>query len=111
SATEAEIARLFDGCDFGAVPPVGAAYGLPVLLDESLDGASELYFQGGDHTTAGARHRRRVQGADEGRAPGALQPSRSGCLAKRAERAVDACQALRGTSRTTLAVRLCAPLS
>lgn len=50
-ATEAEIARLFDDCEFGAVPPVGAAYGLPVLLDESLDGASELHFEGGDHTT------------------------------------------------------------
>ena len=48
-ATEAEVARLFDDCEFGAVPPVGAAYGLPVLLDESLDGASELYFEGGDH--------------------------------------------------------------
>ena len=41
---------LFDDCEFGAVPPVGAAYGLPVLLDESLDGASELHFEAGDHT-------------------------------------------------------------
>jgi Ala-tRNA(Pro) deacylase len=24
---------------------------LPVLLDESLDSASELHFEGGDHTT------------------------------------------------------------
>ena len=50
-ATEAEIARLFDDWQFGAVPPVGADYGLPVLLDESLDEASDLYFEGGDHTT------------------------------------------------------------
>jgi Ala-tRNA(Pro) deacylase len=50
-ATEAEIARLFDDCELGAVPPIGAAYGLPVLLDESLDGAADLYFEGGDHRT------------------------------------------------------------
>ena len=30
---EAEIARLFDDCEFGAVPPVGAAYGLPMHVD------------------------------------------------------------------------------
>lgn len=50
-ATEAEIARLFDDCEIGAVPPIGAAYGVPVLLDESLDGVPDLYFEGGDHTT------------------------------------------------------------
>jgi Ala-tRNA(Pro) deacylase len=50
-ATETEIARLFDDCEFGAVPPIGAAYGLPVLVDESLDGAADLYFEGGDHST------------------------------------------------------------
>ncbi|HYZ32617.1 MAG TPA: YbaK/EbsC family protein, partial [Crenalkalicoccus sp.] len=47
----AEIARLFDDCELGAVPPIGAAYGVPVLVDESLDGAAELYFEGGDHRT------------------------------------------------------------
>ncbi len=50
-ATEAEIARLFGDCELGAVPPIGAAYGLPVLVDESLDGAADLYFEGGDHST------------------------------------------------------------
>jgi Ala-tRNA(Pro) deacylase len=50
-ATEAEIARLFDDCELGAVPPIGAAYGVPVLVDEILDGAAELYFEGGDHST------------------------------------------------------------
>ena len=50
-ATEDEIGRLFDDCDLGAVPPLGAAYGLPVVLDESLAGAAEVYFEGGDHTT------------------------------------------------------------
>ncbi len=50
-ATEGEIADLFDDCDLGAVPPVGAAYGLSVVLDESLVDAPEVYFEGGDHTT------------------------------------------------------------
>jgi Ala-tRNA(Pro) deacylase len=50
-ATEAEIGRLFEDCELGAVPPIGAAYGLPVLLDESLADAGEVYFEGGDHTT------------------------------------------------------------
>jgi Ala-tRNA(Pro) deacylase len=50
-ASEDEVTRLFEDCDVGAVPPIGAAYGLPVLLDESLDGADEVYFEGGDHTT------------------------------------------------------------
>jgi len=50
-ATEAEIDRLFDDCETGAVPPIGAAYGLPVLVDESLDGAADLFFEGGDHRT------------------------------------------------------------
>jgi Ala-tRNA(Pro) deacylase len=50
-ATEDEIGRLFDDCDLGAVPAVGAAYGLPVLLDDGLAQADEVYFEGGDHTT------------------------------------------------------------
>jgi Ala-tRNA(Pro) deacylase len=50
-ATEAEVAQLFEDCELGAVPPIGAAYGVPVLMDESLDGAGDLYFEGGDHRT------------------------------------------------------------
>ena len=48
-ATESEIAKLFDDCEFGAVPPIGAAYGLPVVLDECLSAEPDLYFEGGDH--------------------------------------------------------------
>lgn len=48
-ATEDEVATLFDDCDTGAIPPVGAAYGVDVILDDSLNGASDLYFEGGDH--------------------------------------------------------------
>ncbi len=35
-ATEEEIEELFPDCARGAVPPVGAAYGLKTLVDESI---------------------------------------------------------------------------
>ena len=50
-ATEKEIAELFDDCDLGAVPPVGAVYGLEVVVDEGLAELPEVYFEGGDHRT------------------------------------------------------------
>ncbi len=50
-AGEPEIARIFDDCDAGAAPPVGAAYGLPAALDESLTGLDAVWFEGGDHRT------------------------------------------------------------
>ena len=48
-ATEDEITTLFSDCALGAVPPVGAAYGLDVVLDDSLASESEIYFEAGDH--------------------------------------------------------------
>jgi Ala-tRNA(Pro) deacylase len=50
-ATEEEIEALFDDCDLGAVPPIGNAYGLDVVMDESLGGDDDVYFEGGDHAT------------------------------------------------------------
>ena len=58
-ATEGEIATLFEDCDLGAVPPLGAAYGLEVLVEETLSAQPEIYFEGGDHTSlvhVAARH-------------------------------------------------------
>jgi Ala-tRNA(Pro) deacylase len=48
-ATEGEVTTLFSDCEIGAIPPIGAAYGVPVVLDESLGDAPHLYFEGGDH--------------------------------------------------------------
>jgi len=48
-ATEAETARLFDDCALGADPPLGTAYGLPVVVDEALFDEGDIYFEGGDH--------------------------------------------------------------
>jgi Ala-tRNA(Pro) deacylase len=48
-ATEDEIAELFDDCEPGAVPPLGPAYGIETLLDESLVSLADVYFEAGDH--------------------------------------------------------------
>ncbi|MGO8955085.1 MAG: aminoacyl-tRNA deacylase [Rhodomicrobium sp.] len=50
-ATEAEAARIFLDCDRGSIPPVAAAYGLSAVMDDSLEGFGDVYFEGGDHTT------------------------------------------------------------
>jgi Ala-tRNA(Pro) deacylase len=50
-ATEPEAADIFRDCALGAVPAVGACYGLDVIIDNSIDHQQELYFEGGDHAT------------------------------------------------------------
>ncbi len=48
-ATEKEVESFFSDCEAGSIPPVPAAYGLQSIMDESLDGLQEIYFEGGDH--------------------------------------------------------------
>lgn len=48
-ATEDELAALFEDCEIGAVPPIGAAYGLRTVVDDSLTDQPEIYFEAGDH--------------------------------------------------------------
>ena len=48
-ATEDDIADLFDDCERGAVPPLGPAYGIETLLDVSLTGVADVFFEAGDH--------------------------------------------------------------
>ncbi|TIP97985.1 MAG: aminoacyl-tRNA deacylase, partial [Mesorhizobium sp.] len=50
-ASEDEVVSLFEDCDTGAIPPIGAAYDVPVIVDESLGNAGDIYFEGGDHRT------------------------------------------------------------
>ncbi len=47
---EQELGSLFDDCEAGAIPPVGEAYGLQVLVEESLAELPDVYFEAGDHT-------------------------------------------------------------
>ena len=69
-AAETEVGEVFDDCDLGAVPPVGAAYGVEVIVDDSLDDLSEVYFEGGDHRTlvhaSGAAFQARMKDARHG---------------------------------------------
>ena len=48
-ATEAELAEIFNDCEIGAIPPLGAAYGVPVVYDDHLRKLGSVYFEGGDH--------------------------------------------------------------
>jgi Ala-tRNA(Pro) deacylase len=48
-ATEREILELFKDCDPGAVPPLGYAYGIDMILDQSLADTPDAYFEAGDH--------------------------------------------------------------
>ncbi|MBU0639093.1 MAG: YbaK/EbsC family protein [Planctomycetes bacterium] len=51
-ATEAEIGELFDDCELGAEPPIGAPFGLKTVMDEQLREDEFLVMQAGKHTEA-----------------------------------------------------------
>lgn len=48
-ASETDASRLFPDCEVGAIPPVGDAYGIDVIVDQSFGDLDEVYFEGGDH--------------------------------------------------------------
>lgn len=48
-ATESELAKLFIDCEPGAIPPLGDVYGIDAILDDSLVGKQDIYFEAGDH--------------------------------------------------------------
>ncbi len=50
-ATEEEIVWLLPDCTCGAVPPIGEAYGIETVVDESIAEQPDIYFEAGDHTT------------------------------------------------------------
>jgi Ala-tRNA(Pro) deacylase len=50
-ATEEELAWLFPDCAPGAVPPIGEAYGVKTIVDDSIAEQPDVYFEGGDHAT------------------------------------------------------------
>jgi Ala-tRNA(Pro) deacylase len=49
-ATEQELQMLFTDCELGAIPPLGEAYHMDVIMDDSLATCPDIYFEGGDHT-------------------------------------------------------------
>ena len=48
-ATEEEASMLFPDCETGAVPVFGEAYGIPAMIEETLDDSRDIYCEGGDH--------------------------------------------------------------
>ena len=48
-AGEEQVETLFLDCEPGSVPALGAAYGLGVIVDDSLAEQPDLYVEGGDH--------------------------------------------------------------
>lgn len=48
-ATETDVAKLFDDCVPGSVPPIGSAYGVKAIVDDCLEGLGDIYFEAGDH--------------------------------------------------------------
>jgi Ala-tRNA(Pro) deacylase len=50
-AGEKELAYIFDDCEFGAIPALGSGYGVPTIIDDSLDEKVDVYFEAGDHAS------------------------------------------------------------
>ena len=48
-ASESELDEIFSDCAHGAVPALGDAYNIPMLVDDSLLRMPDVYFEGGDH--------------------------------------------------------------
>lgn len=46
---ETSLPALFKDCAPGAIPPIGPAYGMETIVDDSLVGQPEVYFEAGDH--------------------------------------------------------------
>ena len=49
-ATETELAHLFTDCEPGAIPPIGAAYGMTTVVDNTLNNCHDVYIEAGNHT-------------------------------------------------------------
>jgi Ala-tRNA(Pro) deacylase len=49
---EGTLREVFQGCELGAEPPIGALFGLPTIADESLLMQRKVTFQAGNHHEA-----------------------------------------------------------
>lgn len=48
-ALERDFSAVFSDCEAGAIPPLGMAYGMPTLVDDSLAEQPDVYLEAGDH--------------------------------------------------------------
>jgi len=46
---EREIVAIFTDCDIGAIPPIGNAYSIDMVIDNKLLHCDDLYIEAGDH--------------------------------------------------------------
>lgn len=73
-ASEEQVETLFLDCEPGSVPALGAAYGLDVVLDDSLAPQPDLYVEAGDHAhlvhISGKSFQKLTEGARHGRFTG-----------------------------------------
>lgn len=46
---EPRLQQVFRDCAFGAIPPLGPAYGMTTVVDDHLVGQPQIYFEAGDH--------------------------------------------------------------
>src|SRR4029450_3215292 len=51
-ATEAEFASVFAACELGAIPPMGALWGVPVGVRDSVWPQADTVFSAGNHHEA-----------------------------------------------------------
>lgn len=47
---ESGLPHLFDDCERGAIPALGEAYGMKMLLDPTLTRQSDVYLEAGNHS-------------------------------------------------------------
>ena len=48
-ATENELGGLFADCEIGALPPIGSAYGVETVVDDTIAEQPDIFFEAGDH--------------------------------------------------------------
>jgi Ala-tRNA(Pro) deacylase len=46
---ETELVSIFTDCETGAIPPIGQAYAIDMVVDEKLLDCEDLYIEAGDH--------------------------------------------------------------
>ena len=51
-ADERTMEEVFEDCELGAEPPVGAIFGIPTVMDDSLSMEEQVTFQAGTHREA-----------------------------------------------------------
>lgn len=48
---EDELSAIFEDCEVGAIPPIGEAYYIDMIVDNRLMDKSDIYFEAGDHAS------------------------------------------------------------